>query len=114
MVVDDELTQTSYDTIKTDYALEEDYTSEASGISIPVNDGSSIDEIEQKVIEHLEKNEDGFYMCNLCGKVGDRRNHMKNHIETHLDGISVSCSICKKQFGSRNSHNVHMSRNHKK
>ena len=31
---------------------------------------------------------------------------MKNHIETHMEGISFSCSICERQFRSRNSIDV--------
>ena len=76
--------------------------------AISLNDSSSVDEIEQKVTEHLRKNENGDYTCNLCGKTGGKNiRNMKNHIETHMEGISFSCSICGKQFRSRNSMNNH-------
>ena len=70
-----------------------------SAISIPIDSSSSIDEIEQKVLEYLEKNENGDYMCKICGKVGGKRINTKRHIETHLDGISVFCSICGNSLG---------------
>merc|ERR1719342_94780 len=44
-------------------------------IEVPVStvslDGSlsSVDDVEQKVTEYLGKNEDGDYVCKLCGKV---------------------------------------------
>ena len=83
--------------------------------AVSLNGSSSVDEIEQKVTEYLGKNESGDYICNLCGKVGGKNNrHMKNHIETHLDGISFSCNICGKQFRSRNSLNCHKTVYHKK
>ena len=76
--------------------------------AISLNDSSSVDEIEQKVTEHLRKNENGDYTCNLCGKTGGKNiRNMKNHIETHMEGIYFSCSICGKQFRSRNSMNNH-------
>jgi len=82
--------------------------------TISLNDNSSVEEIEQKVTENLGKNDNGDYTCNLCGKVGGKNiRNMKNHIETHLEGISFSCSVCGKQFRSRNAQNLHMSRNHR-
>ena len=81
---------------------------------ISVNDSSSLDEIEQKVTENLGKNNNGDYTCNLCGKIGGKNiRNMKNHIETHLEGISFSCSKCGKQFRSRNSMNSHKTQSHK-
>jgi len=89
-------------------------SSAASCQTISLNASSSVDEIEQKVTENLGKNENGDYMCNLCGKVGGKLiRNMKNHIETHLEGISFFCSICGKQFRSRNSMNCHKSMLHK-
>ena len=94
--------------------LKKDDQTKTTVSPISLQDGSSVDEVEQKVTEYLGKNENGDYMCNLCGKVGGKNNrHMKNHIETHLDGISFSCSWCEKQFKSRNSLNHHKSVYHK-
>ena len=64
--------------------------------------------MEQKVTEYLGRNENGDYVCKFCGKDGVKHiRNMKNHIETHLEGISFPCSICGKQFRSRNSLNSH-------
>ena len=74
---------------------------------------SSVDEVEQKIAEYLGKNENSDYICNLCGKnSGKRLSNIKNHIETHLEGISFSCIICGKQFRSRHSLYNHKSRLH--
>ena len=89
---------------------EDIYDGDSSVISktISLNASSSVDEIEQKVTEHLGKNENGDYTCNLCGKIGGKIiTNMKNHIETHLEGISFPCSICERQLRSRNSMNNH-------
>merc|ERR1712243_118967 len=59
--------------------------------AVSLNDNSSFDEIEQKVSEYVGKNENNDYICNLCGKVGGKHiRNIKNHIETHLEGISFS------------------------
>ena len=81
---------------------------------------TSVDDVEQKVMEFLGENEIGDFLRKLCGKVdkarygGQRKSrNMKNHIETHLEGISFSCNLCGKQFRSRNSLNCHKSVFHK-
>jgi len=86
----------------------------ATKYDISLNDSSSVDEIEQKVTEYLGKNENGDFLCNICGKVGGKIiKNMKNHIETHLEGISLTCSVCDKNFRSRNSLNNHKTKYHK-
>merc|ERR1712189_107646 len=39
-------------------------------IEAPVSTSlSSVDELEQKVLEYLGKNDDGNFVCKICGKV---------------------------------------------
>ena len=53
------------------------------------------------------------YVCQVCGKEGNRTN-IKNHIEAnHIEVISIPCSLCETTFRSRNSLNSHKSRLHK-
>jgi len=84
----------------------------SGAISIP--EDSSTDDVKNKVLEYLEKGENGQASCKLCGKVmaGSRNNaqNMKKHIETHLDGISFSCRKCGKQFRTSNSRQSHESK----
>ena len=84
----------------------------ASAISFPVK--SICDELKQKVLEYVGKNENGHYMCNICGQIGGKLNNTKRHIETHLDRTSVSCQICGKQFIDSNSLKTHMNKIHKR
>ena len=99
-------------TLDKSYEIKEDF---ASKNAISLNDSSSLDEIEQKITENLKINENGDYTCNICGRVGAKGylKNLKHHIETHLEGISFSCSICGKQFRSRNSLKNHKSLYHK-
>ena len=38
---------------------------------------------------------------------------MRNHVETHVDGISYKCEFCGKNFRTRNSQRVHITTQHK-
>merc|ERR1712098_35088 len=80
-------------------------------VSIP--DDSSMDDVKMKVLENLEKDEDGHSKCKLCGKVMMGRTNMKKHIETHLEGLSFSCETCGKQSRSSDSLRKHKSIYHR-
>ena len=47
-----------------------------------------MDDINQKIDQNMFKNEDGFYTCAICGKVGvekdskNRKVNMRDHVET--------------------------------
>ena len=76
------------------------------------------DEIDATLNENLEVLDGGNYRCRLCGKdsLGMKRNarqNMKNHVETHLEGLSFNCQHCGKEFRSKNSLTVHKSLKHK-
>ena len=77
---------------------------------------SSMEEINTLIAKYLSRNDDGTYSCIKCGKNGSKNGSardMRNHIETHLNGISFTCPMCAKQFRSRNSFKVHKSNYHK-
>ena len=72
------------------------------------------EEIDQKIEEYLVRAEDGTYSCSVCGKTGDKyKKNMRNHVETHMEGLSFPCQSCDKTFRSRNSLNVHKSQFHR-
>ena len=53
-----------------------------------------VSEIDQQIQEHMEKVSDGW-SCKICGKGSVKlRAHMRNHIETHLEGLSFDCQHC--------------------
>merc|ERR1712098_735178 len=82
-------------------------------VSLPLD--TTLDEVKRKVLEYLEQDKSGQSKCKLCGKVSTGRNHvqiMKNHIETHLEGISYSCRICGKEFRTGIARRMHESKYH--
>ena len=73
-------------------------------------------EIDRKVDEHIETCKDGSLKCSFCGKVdngNNRKQNMRSHVETHLEGISYQCQFCEMTFRSRNPYRIHRSRSHK-
>ena len=77
-------------------------------------EASNIEEVNQKLQEFIEKDEDGTFSCKLCGKSGVKcKRNLKNHIETHMQGLSFPCQYCGKTFRSRNSLNIHKFRHHR-
>ena len=57
----------------------------------------------------IEKLPDGTYQCKTCGKVCISRNKtsLKDHVETHIDGLSFPCQYCGKVFRSRKNLTTH-------
>ena len=66
-----------------------------------------VSEVENMVNQHIEKCSEGF-KCKLCGKTAVLSRNLKNHIETHLEGLSFPCQQCGKTFRSRNALNTHI------
>ena len=72
--------------------------------------------------DNLEELDGGHFRCRFCGKdsTGMKKTqkaclkvNMRNHVETHIKGLSFSCHICGKEFRSKNSFSVHKSIFHK-
>ena len=72
-------------------------------VAVTVKDNSAAEETIQ---EHLGR-EDGVYYCKVCNYSKKKKQHVTNHIETHIEGLSYSCTVCHKTFRSRNSYLNH-------
>ena len=55
----------------------------------------------------MEK-KNGQWNCRECGKMATRKDHMRNHAETHVEGVSKSCNLCGKAFANRASLQQHI------
>ena len=70
------------------------------------------EEIEMKKIELYQKI-DGVWSCMACSYTTTRNDNMRKHVETHLDGLSYTCTLCNKEFRSKDSLINHKYRIHK-
>ena len=69
----------------------EDVTNEK--VTFPTS-AENINDIEEKISEFLEKMDSGNFRCTICGKESNRSRNVKNHIETHMEGLSFPCERC--------------------
>ena len=67
----------------------------------------NMEELDQKIRELMEKDSNGMFRCTVCGKISKNPGHTREHVETHIEGLSFSCSYCGKEFRSRNSMRSH-------
>ena len=73
----------------------------------------SSEQIKLKIEELYEKS-DGVWRCLVCGYTTDNCSGMiKRHIESHIDGLSYTCTLCNKEFKSKNGLSSHKSSFHK-
>ena len=75
-------------------------------IQLDSDSGLNIDELERKVSENIER-ENGNMICKICGHKSNRLSNIKTHVETHIEGVSISCGICDKTFRSRETLRFH-------
>ena len=70
-------------------------------------DFNDIRELDNKIEENINRDVDGMFKCNICPKVNRNKGHMREHVESHIDGLSFPCHHCDKTFRSRNSLRKH-------
>ena len=61
-------------------------------------------EIDKRMKELYEKTDEGW-RCLVCDYTSSNiRNNspIRNHVETHMDGLVYTCNLCSKEFRSRN------------
>ena len=97
----------------------EDQISSSTAVALPKHqfsgDMKELDELIETMMRRGENmirqgptNMIKAYVCQDCGKEGQRCD-IKNHIEAnHLEGISIPCSFCEKTFRSRDSLRHHI------
>ena len=73
----------------------------------------NIDELEQKLCELMEKESDGMWRCLVCSKIFRKPIHMKEHVETHIDGLNFPCSYCDLEFRARSLRRNHYYKSHR-
>ena len=67
---------------------------------------SDMNELDVKISE-LTGFQDGLYLCNSCGKTSKGKINITRHVELHIEGISLPCQDCGKEFRSRNGLRLH-------
>ena len=71
---------------------------------------SNVEELDEKIRENLTKIPGKGYECILCQKLCKDFSHAKEHVETHMEGLSFPCQFCEKTFRSRHALRRHFSK----
>ena len=76
--------------------------------------------INEQVLQYMEECSDGRFKCTVCGKMSNekakksvQKADMKKHMQTHMDGLTYTCSLCQKTFRSKNALSAHKSISHR-
>ena len=62
-----------------------------------------------KVESMIEKKLDG-YCCTNCGYTSKKKDHMREHVEKHIEGLEYPCDSCDKILRSYHSFRQHISK----
>jgi len=82
----------------------DDNTRQTNIESIPMNANSELDLQIKQMIEKFE----GVWKCRVCRKITNNRGHMRDHAETHIEGMVHACHICNKNLANRPCLRKHM------
>jgi ribosomal protein L37AE/L43A len=72
--------------------------------------------LEMQVNEMIYRAEDGIWTCKVCSKTitgRQAKGNMKQHVETHIEGIQHTCTTCGKTYKNRHSLHTHISMKHR-
>ena len=72
---------------------------------------ASKEDLDRKIDQMIEKN-DELWQCKVCGKMVKKRQDVRNHAETHIEGIAHACHICNKSSSTRSALRMHIMDNH--
>ena len=77
--------------------------------------GKDEKELDDMISQFMDRRpEDKRYVCKLCGKTSPLSRNLKNHIETHMEGLEFQCKLCEKKCKTRAMLAMHVSKYHKK
>ena len=54
---------------------------------------TDMDKMNQIINSFVVKTEEGKFKCSLCDKTGKYKQNIQSHIETHLEGLELPCTL---------------------
>ena len=61
---------------------------------------NTINELDLQILEIIEKKE-GLWHCKVCPRTANKKSHIQEHAESHIEGMIHICYICEKTFPYR-------------
>ena len=78
--------------------------------------GEKLVPIDQDVaisVNDMIVKQDNFWTCTVCQFKSMNRGHLKEHVETHIEGLEFPCNYCGKIMRSSNAFRQHVGKFHK-
>ena len=82
-------------------------TISSKNVSLIYGDFSDITKLEKTIEENVFKDVDGKWKCGKCPRIANHKVHIKEHVETHIEGLAFPCQDCDKTFRTRHSLRAH-------
>ena len=79
-------------------------------LSIISSEIQSLEELNQKVEDSYTKVSSGIYSCHHCEKSFKKKDHVREHVEIHFEGLSFPCTSCDVTLRSRKALRLHKCR----
>lgn len=88
-------------------------SAEKTKIIIKSADFQNLQELDEKILEHLERDVGRKWKCTICDKILNEKTSARKHVEIHFDGLQFPCQDCNKILRSRHALEMHIHRMHK-
>ena len=73
----------------------------------------AIDKDVARIVDEMIVKQDSFWTCTVCQFKSMNRSHLKEHVETHIEGLEYPCNNCGKIMRSSATYRVHLRKFHK-
>ena len=72
-----------------------------------------IDKDVARIVDEMIGKEDNFWNCTVCKFKSMNRSNLKEHVETHIEGLEYPCNNCGKIMRSSAAFRIHLKKFHK-
>ena len=71
--------------------------------------------LDEKLNQMFSRDQSGMFSCHNCPMKSNKTTNMRDHVETHVEGLQFDCNFCSKpqRYRNRNSLRNHISKYHK-
>ena len=68
---------------------------------------SNIEELDSTIENEISRTSDGFWQCRRCPQITKKKSNIKEHVVSHIEGLSFPCQSCGKKCRSRQALRFH-------
>ena len=65
-----------------------------STVNVKTVASETIGDLDQHIETMYTRNEDSFFICHECDRSFKNRSHVREHVESHIEGLSFPCHSC--------------------